>query len=157
MEAVTLKPAIQTGTVYWVRCVLERQKGLEPPAAERISSSQSAAKLMELIRNADREHIVTVSLSTKNEPLAISIEAVGGTNSVRSDPAELFRVPLLSGATGIIIGHNHPSGDPAPSAADRRYTQDIAASAKLLGIRLLDHIILTPGTGYFSFLDEGLL
>lgn len=152
-----MEAANSLGTVYWVRCVLERQKGIEPPAAERLSNSQSAVKLLEFIRNADREHVVVISLSSQNEPLAISIEAVGGTNSVKSDPAELFRVPLLAGAVGIIVGHNHPSGDPTPSSADRRYTEDVAAAAKMLGIRLLDHLIVAPGGSYFSFLDEGLL
>lgn len=152
-----MEAAISPGTVYWVRCVLERQKGIEPPAAERLSNSQTAVKLLEFIRNADREHVVVISLSSQNEPLAISIEAVGGTNSVKSDPAELFRVPLLAGAVGIIVGHNHPSGDPTPSSADRRYTEDVTAAAKLLGIRLLDHLIIAPGGSYYSFLDEGLL
>ncbi len=152
-----MEAAISPGTVYWVRCVLERQKGIEPPVAERLSNSQSAVKLLEFIRNADREHVVVISLSSQNEPLAISIEAVGGTNSVKSDPAELFRVPLLAGAVGIIVGHNHPSGDPTPSSADRRYTEDVRAAAKLLGIRLLDHLIVAPGGSYYSFLDEGLI
>ena len=152
-----MEAAISHGTVYWVRCVLERQKGIEPPAAKRLSDSQSAVKLLEFIRNADREHVVVISLSSQNEPLAISIEAVGGTNSVKSDPAELFRVPLLAGAVGIIVGHNHPSGDPTPSSADRRYTEDVASAAKLLGIRLLDHLIVAPGGSYYSFLDDGLI
>lgn len=152
-----MEDAISPGTVYWVRCVLERQKGLKPPAAERLFNSQTAVKLLEFIRNADREHMVTISLSTKNEPLAISVEAIGSTNSLKSDLAELFRVPILAGAVGIIIGHNHPSGDPSPSSADRRYTEDVAAAAKMLGIRLLDHLIVVPGESYYSFLDEGAL
>lgn len=152
-----MEAAVTPGTVYWVRCVLERQKGIGGKPAGRLSNSQSAVKLLEFIRNTDREHIVTISLSTKNEPLAISVEAIGSTNSVKSGPAELFRVPILAGAVGIIIGHNHPSGDPSPSSADRLYTQDVAASAKLLGIRLIDHIIVAPGSAYYSFLDEGAL
>ncbi len=67
-----------------------------------------------------------------------------------------YRIRSGSGRR-CIVGHNHPSGDPAPSSADRRYTEDVAAAAKLLGIGLLDHLIVAPGGSYFSFLDEGLL
>lgn len=152
MNAAKLPPGSVT---FWVRCVLER---LGPAGdGKRIISSSDAASHFEPIRNSDRELVAVIALSTKNEPVALSVEAVGSTSSVSVEPGVLFRVPMLAAASAIIIGHNHPSGDPTPSAADRRFTSDVQAAATLLGIRLLDHIIVAPGGVYYSFLDEGAL
>ena len=63
---------------------------------------------------------------------------------------------LKSAASSIILSHNHPSGSCAPSDADRQLTKKLAAAAKLLDLRVLDHIIVSD-EGYYSFADEGLL
>jgi len=157
MEPALSESVIQPGTIYWVRCVLERLKETDGPAPGKLSNSATAAKLLEPIQNGDREYIAVISLSVKNEPLAVSIEAVGSTASVSVEPNVLFRVPILAGAAAIILGHNHPSGDPTPSSADRRFTEDVGKAARTLGIHLVDHLIVAPGGRYYSFLDEGLL
>lgn len=157
MDAAISELPLEPGTVFWVRCVLERLKEVDGSVPSSISNSKAAAKLLEPIQNADREYIAVISLTTKNEPLAVSIEAVGSTTAVSAEPGVLFRVPMLAGAAAIILAHNHPSGDPAPSSADRRFTEDVEKAAKTLGIRLIDHLIVAPGGGYYSFLDEGIL
>lgn len=155
MEDAASELSLEPGTVFWVRCVLERLKQVDSSVPSSISNSKAATKLLEPIQTADREYIAVISLTTKNEPLAVSIEAVGSTSSVSVEPGMLFRVPLLAGAAAIILAHNHPSGDPTPSSADRRFTEDVGAAAKTLGIRLIDHLIVAPGGSYYSFLDEG--
>lgn len=69
----------------------------------------------------------------------------------------VFKAAILSNCAPLILGHNHPSGDPQPSREDRAITQRLVESGKLLGIAILDHVITGDGTKYFSFADEGIL
>jgi DNA repair protein RadC len=71
-------------------------------------------------------------------------------------PREIIRVCLIKQASGIILAHNHPGGDPEPSLQDRELTTKIKRIAVELGIRVLDHIIVTE-TGHFSFQEHGYL
>ena len=80
----------------------------------------------------------------------------GGVENVVADPKIIFCSALKCLATGIIVSHNHPSGVPKPSNDDRVLTQKLSAGAKLLGIRLVDHIIVGSNR-YYSFRDNGEL
>ncbi|MCH6259547.1 hypothetical protein MLD52_23530, partial [Puniceicoccaceae bacterium K14] len=71
-------------------------------------------------------------------------------------PAEIIRVPIAMGAEAIVLVHNHPSGDPTPSKADRELTRRIKGYCDDLGMTICDHVIIGEGK-YFSFNDEGLL
>ena len=73
-----------------------------------------------------------------------------------ADPKLIFVAALKSGATGVLLAHNHPSGNLTPSQADIDLTRKIKEGGKLLEIQLLDHLIITS-EGYYSFADEGLL
>jgi DNA repair protein RadC len=76
---------------------------------------------------------------------------------------EVFKFAILQSACAIIVIHNHPSGDPAPSRADIQVTRQLREAAKLIGIDLLDHVIIGNrdddpcNLGYYSFNDAGLL
>jgi DNA repair protein RadC len=72
------------------------------------------------------------------------------------EPREILKRALLCNAAGIILYHNHPSGDPSPSREDREFTRRLASAADLLGIRLLDHLVVSA-TGSVSFREAGLL
>jgi DNA repair protein RadC len=69
----------------------------------------------------------------------------------------VLSVALKTAATGIILAHNHPSGNLQPSSQDKDITKKIQEACKLLDITLLDHLIVVPEDAYFSFADEGLL
>jgi DNA repair protein RadC len=70
----------------------------------------------------------------------------------------VFRLAIVAGASGLVISHNHPSGDANPSAEDLTLTRRLAAAGSLLGIEILDHIITGDGTGrWISLKDRGLL
>ena len=71
-------------------------------------------------------------------------------------PREVFRSAIINGAAAVILAHNHPSGDPAPSDEDLQITKRLCAAGKLIGIKCLDHIIIGSGR-YFSFADQGLI
>ena len=72
-----------------------------------------------------------------------------------SHPRDVFRAAMLAQASSVVVFHNHPSGDPSPSVADRLVTRRLDEAGELIGIELCDHIILGEGT-YFSFKEEGL-
>lgn len=80
----------------------------------------------------------------------------GGTAGTVADPKLIFRRALACGASGIILAHNHPSGNLTPSHADIELTKKIKEGGKCLEIVVLDHVILTPDS-YVSFADEGIL
>lgn len=105
---------------------------------------------------ADREMAVVMSLSTKLEPLALEIAAVGGINVCNVDVRDIFKHSLLNNAAYVICFHNHPFGDPEPSRADRLLTRRLEEGGSLLGIPLIDHIIISD-LGYYSFREKGLI
>ncbi len=80
----------------------------------------------------------------------------GGITGTIADVRLILSVALKTLATGLILAHNHPSGNLKPSEADKKITNKIRQAAKLLDIELMDHIIIS-NEGYYSFMDEGVL
>lgn len=119
------------------------------------SSDVDAAYRPRLAR-AQTEEFLALPLDAKNRPTAELRLARGGSTGCPVTPADVFRALLRHGAVSVIFLHNHPSGEPQPSAADRELTLRLAAAGELLGVRVLDHIVIGQ-EGYFSFLDAGLL
>jgi len=92
--------------------------------------------------NNDRENFIIMCLDTKNKVIALNLNGTGTLNSCQTTAREVFKVAILSNAAGIILAHNHPSGDSSPSKEDMDLTRKMAEAGKLLGIEVLDHIIL---------------
>ena len=90
----------------------------------------------------EQEHFRVLVLDTKNHVLASQDVFVGTVNSTTIRTAEVFREAVRRNAPGIIVVHNHPSGDPTPSAEDAGVTREILAAGKTLDIELLDHIVI---------------
>jgi DNA repair protein RadC len=101
------------------------------------------------------ERFVVIAVDAKNRPRAEREVARGGRTSCQVDPAEVFRVLLSESASGAIFLHNHPSGDPQPSAQDLALTERLVAAGSLLDIRILDHLVVGSGR-YTSLRDAGL-
>ena len=81
------------------------------------------------------------------------VVAIGSIESVYFYPGDVFRMPLILGAYGMIVVHNHPYGDPRPSKVDIRLTKELSKISKIMRIRFYDHIII--GTdGYYSFAEK---
>jgi len=104
-----------------------------------------------------REEFKIILLSTDLRILGISTIASGGRSAVAIDNKLIFSTALLANARGIVLSHNHPSGNRAPSQSDINITDKIKQGAKLLDLEVFDHIIITKDNGYYSFADEGLL
>ena len=120
------------------------------------SPSDSAELFSSFIEDSDREQMLLCCLDTKNRPTSISIISIGTLNSALVHPREVFKAAILSNAASIILAHNHPSGDTDPSHEDISLTNRINEASKIIGIKLLDHIIIGQG-GYSSFKEEGTL
>ncbi len=138
-----------------VRMSMVREKEI-PYTAERLNGPEKAAELAEMIlKNADREYLIVLSVDSKCRPLAVEIVSIGTVNTTLAEPREIFKHAILVNAAGIILAHNHPSGDCAPSEEDTVITKRVKEAGELLGIPLKDHVII--GDGYFSFHKEGSL
>ena len=109
------------------------------------------------------EKFWTLCLDSKRRLIRRVEVSSGIANASLVHPREVFREAIRAGAISIVCAHNHPSGDPAPSAADIKTTRQLRESAKVLNIRLDDHIILglphndSQGLGYYSCRDAGLI
>lgn len=122
-----------------------------------ISSPEDVSDLfMEEMRYLDREHLKAVYLDTKGGIISHENISVGGLSSSLIHPREVFKPAVKKSAAALILVHNHPSGDPAPSARDVEISRKIAEAGELLGINLFDHIIIGDGC-YCSLKARGLL
>lgn len=125
---------------------------------ERFSNPREAAEMVRpLFERADRELLLVLSLDNKLAPMALEIAAVGGLNSCCVDIRSIFKHAIVNNGAYVICFHNHPSGDCSPSGEDRRITQRIAESGRLLGIPLVDHIIIGAGGEYQSLAELGVI
>ena len=94
------------------------------------------------------------ALNAKHRPIGLNTVSVGSLTASTAHPREVFKPALTGNAAAVIVAHNHPSGDPAPSAEDVQLTKRLRDAGELLGIRVLDHVILGDGK-YYSFVDAG--
>ncbi len=113
------------------------------------------------LRGLHRESLRVVLLDTKMHLMRVEEISLGTLNESLAHPREIFRPALIYSSFGIIVVHNHPSGDPSPSDADRRLTIRLAEAATLLQIRLFDHVIIGAADNgrqpWFSFREAGIL
>ncbi len=108
-----------------------------------------------------RESLRVILLDAKLRLLRVEEISIGSLNETTAHPREIFRPALLHSAFSVVVVHNHPSGDPTPSEADRRMTVRLAEVANLLQIQLHDHVILGSSDNgrqpWFSFRQAGML
>ena len=108
------------------------------------------------------EKFWVLSLDRKNRLLKMEEITKGTADASLVHPREVFQAAIRQGASGVIAAHNHPSGDPAPSAADLKVTHRLREASRIVGIDLLDHVVIGEpsvdplGLGYYSFHDAGL-
>jgi len=132
----------------------------KPPAARRISitNSTDAVDVFRQIWNPDTiqlyEEFLVLFLDRKNGIIGFRNIGVGGTAGVVVNIKLIFAIALKVGCSGMILCHNHPSGNLKPSKADMELTKKINEASKFLELKLLDHLILTSDR-YYSFADEG--
>ncbi|MCM1021347.1 MAG: DNA repair protein RadC [Muribaculum sp.] len=149
-KAIALAAAIELG----MRCHTEL-----PPQRPKLTGSDSVYKIMKSeIGLLDHEEFWVMMLSRSGELIGKFCLSSGGSSATVVDLKLLFKRILTEDETvqGIILAHNHPSGNLMPSSEDCSLTRRIKEGAKMLDIQVLDHIIIAH-TGYYSFTDEGKL
>jgi DNA repair protein RadC len=126
-------------------------------ALPRIREPEDVVRLFQpRLRDLAVEEFHLLALDSQSHVLRDVLVTRGLLNSSLVHPREVFRPAIAEAAAGIIVVHNHPSGDPTPSAEDRAVTRQLAAAGQLLDLPLYDHVILA-GDRFISFATEGLL
>lgn len=139
-----------------VMAALELGRRYSGQQQARIRTAADVYPLVQHYADRKQEQFICVSLNGAHEVIAIRVVSVGILNRTIVHPREVFSDPLSDRAAAIIVCHNHPSGMLEPSDEDRNITRRLAEAGDILGITLLDHLILSPRGGYFSFLESGL-
>src|SRR5690606_21212348 len=130
---------------------------LQKDCFKALNNSQKMSDFLRSIWNEElelRESFYIVCCNLKLDVVGYKKIADGGLDAVMVDLRILFTTALLCNSSSIIVAHNHPSGTLRPSSADISLTDKIKSASKILDIKLLDHIILTPDS-YYSFTDNG--
>jgi DNA repair protein RadC len=117
---------------------------------------QVAAALRAILKDETIEVFAVVLLSARHQIIGYHEVTRGTVDRSLVHPRDVFKIALLANASGIVLAHNHPSGDPTPSTDDRALTRRLCDAGTLLGIDVLDHIIIGE-PGYASFRDMGIL
>src|SRR5206468_5643648 len=129
----------------------------ERPSLVRIREPEDVARVFRnRLRDLQVEEFHLLALDSQSQVLRELMVTRGLLNSSLVHPREVFRAAIAEAAAGIIVVHNHPSGDPTPSAEDRAVTQQLAAAGRLLDLPLYDHVIIA-GDRFVSFATTGLL
>ncbi|OWZ83916.1 RadC family protein [Natranaerobius trueperi] len=147
-KAVKIKAALELADKCLTRKLL---------ATSKIEGPEDVYHLLKFrLQNENRECFVVVLVNTKNHLLKVETISVGSLDATIVHPREVFRLAVQMSSSGVILVHNHPSGDPEPSKNDIELTDKLLDAGKLLGIRVLDHVIVGH-RGFFSFSNEQLL
>lgn len=144
--AVTLNAAFEIGRRIASSGNTEKFQAVTPQSL--------AEKYMPLLETAKQEEFRVINLDTANRIVSESVITRGSLNASIVHPREVYRKAISESAAGIIVMHNHPSGNVNPSAEDRKVTAELAKAGKIVGIELIDHIIIA-GKNYYSFADHG--
>jgi len=152
-KAAQLAAAFELGT----RLARERQENRKVETPEQVYEL-----LGQELRALAQETIRVLLLDTRHRLIRVVPVSLGTLNETLAHPREILRPAIAHASHTYILVHNHPSGDPSPSAADRSLTRRLHAASEAVGIPLLDHIIIgspsgADGSAYFSFREAGLL
>jgi DNA repair protein RadC len=141
--------------------ILTYKTKVNPKDRSRVTSSKDAYRILFDSWNKNMiEHVEEFKLlllNRSNAVLGILSVSKGGISGTVTDIRLIFQGALKTNASGIIVCHNHPSGNLNPSESDRKITQKIKEAGNLMDIQLLDHLIILPVEGYYSFADDGIL
>lgn len=115
---------------------------------QELNIKEDIQPLLADIADQRQEHFVVITLDSKKKVIKKRIVFIGTVNTVLAHPREIFACALEDRASSIIVAHNHPSGDPTPSKEDIAMTEQLVEAGRILGIKLLRHIVITIGEDY---------
>ncbi len=132
------------------------RRALRGNGSRVLSSPKHVQQYARSYATAEKEHFLVVHLTTRHVPSLLEVVSIGTLNGSLVHPREVFRRAISESSASLVLVHNHPSGDPSPSADDLEITARLVKVGELVGIEVLDHVILA-GERYFSFREEELL
>lgn len=125
-----------------------------PIDSPRVATETVGKELCEM----DREVVCVINLTSKGMPINCSIVSIGVLDAALCTPREILKSSILSNASGILLVHNHPSGDVTPSKDDIRVTKQLQSACECMGLHFYDHVIVGGNEmRYYSFCEEGQL
>lgn len=119
------------------------------------TSVQANSIIRTMLEDNDREEFIVLLLDAKHKVSAVHSVSVGTLTVTIVHPREVYKAAILANSASIILAHNHPSGDPTPSQEDRILTKRLCEAGKILGIKVLDHIVMGEAGRFYSFADHG--
>jgi DNA repair protein RadC len=132
----------------------------ETPYREPVSLSRPTSVVRylwtQIFHDLDREAMAAVFLDTRNRLIGVNLAYLGTLDRTAVEPRGILVAALLCNAAGIVVGHNHPSGDLSPSAEDILFTRRMAQAAETVGVRLIDHMILGGADRWVSLKERGV-
>jgi len=139
------------------RLQLVRETPAEDPTASVLDGPAAVSRqLLPLLDGLDREHFVVLALDARNRPIGANTVSIGSLSASLVHPREIFKFAILANASSLILAHNHPSGDTAPSRDDIELTRRLVDAGTLIGIEVLDHLVI-GGEEFFSLKEKGLM
>ena len=145
-RALKIKAALELGRRAMLAC---------PDRTRYVRSPVEAAEILAGTRDYEQEHLSVILLDTRNSVIGVEEIYIGTVNSAQVRIAEIFRPAIRRNAAAIVVSHNHPSGDPSPSAEDVRVTRAVVEAGKLMDIDVLDHVVV-GNPGWVSMKERGL-
>jgi len=143
--------------VEQLRVSLVRERAVGTPERKCGCSENSALLLHALLDDSPVERIYVLLLDGRNNVLAVEQIGQGGLHGCAIAARDVFRSAIVVGASAIVLGHNHPSGDPMPSQEDITLTTAVCAAGKVVGIPIADHVVVSPNGRHASMLLLGLI
>jgi len=158
LRALEATPGIGAAKAASLCAAFELGRRLAATPIERGQAIRSPADVQRhfqpRLRPRYRESFHVIQLDGRHRMIALDEVSIGTLTASLVHPREVFREAIRNAAAALLLVHHHPSGDPSPSAEDRSVTTRLVAAGRLLGIRVVDHVIVAE-QGYFSFQEAG--
>ncbi len=140
------------------RVALVREGSIPTTWDKTVREPGDVARLMApLVADISQESFWLILLDGRNKVAGITLISLGSLTAALVHPREVFKPAIAGSAAALVLLHNHPSGDPSPSAEDIALTRRLSEVGELVGIKVLDHLVIGEGGSYRSLADDGVL
>jgi len=141
--------------IYALRLYRERWLDFPPFVADQ--PQVAAVFFHRLIGLGDREHSAALFLDERGHATGATIIGIGSLGTVAMPAREVFKCALLANASKVVLAHSHPGGTAMASDQDVRVTRGLVAAGIVVGVRVVDHLVVTPSGEFFSMRESGLV
>lgn len=149
-------PAFEPQTIARYRVALVREESTPYDEPQSCSDPRAAARFVhQILSTRDREVMGAIFLDIRNRAIGHQLAYIGTLTRAAVEPRGILTAALLANAAAILLFHNHPSGDPSPSAEDLAFTRRMAEAGEIVGVRVLDHIVVGEAPAFVSLRQRG--